>query len=88
MARTWLALGIKSSGLGVAGSGGGGSGAPVGAPYVVVSTDGDLTAERVITAGSGISVTDGGAGGALTIAATGGGGLTALQAAALVSMGV
>ena len=52
-------------------SAGGGGGAPTNAEYVVLSTDGTLTNERVLTAGSGISVTDGGAGGAVTIAATG-----------------
>jgi len=49
-------------------------GAPVDAEYVVMSADGDLTAERVLTAGTGITITDGGAGGNVTIAATGGGG--------------
>lgn len=47
-----------------------GSGAPVGSTYLVVgSADATLTNERVATAGTGISITDGGAGGNATIAA-------------------
>lgn len=53
---------------------GGGGGAPTNASYVVIGLNGTLTAERVLTAGAGISITDGGAGGNVTIAATGGGG--------------
>jgi hypothetical protein len=54
----------------VAIAGGGGGGAPVGASYVCISADGTLTNERVLTAGAGITVTDGGANGNVTIAAT------------------
>lgn len=50
-----------------------GGGAPADASYLVLSSNGNLNSERVLTAGSGISITDGGAGGSLTIAATGGG---------------
>lgn len=46
--------------------------APDDASYVVLGTNALLDNERVLTAGSGIEITDGGAGGALTIAATGG----------------
>lgn len=53
---------------------GGGGGAPTNASYVVIALNGTLTAERVLTAGAGISITDGGAGGNVTIAATGSGG--------------
>lgn len=57
------------------GSVGGGAsstgGAPVGGTFIVISADGDLTNERVITAGAGISLTDNGAGNTLVIAATG-----------------
>jgi Collagen triple helix repeat (20 copies) len=49
-------------------------GAPISASYVTLATDATLTSERVLTAGSGISITDGGAGGNVTIAASGGGG--------------
>ena len=45
----------------------GGGGAPTDAQYVTLATDGDLSAERVLTAGSGISLADAGAGGAITI---------------------
>lgn len=38
-----------------------------GKQYVVMSLDGDLTAERLLTAGDGISLTDGGAGGNATL---------------------
>jgi hypothetical protein len=54
------------------GGGGGGGGAPTNATYVALSTDATLTGERVLTAGSGVSIVDGGAGGAVTISATGG----------------
>lgn len=42
------------------------SGAPADASYVAISNSGSLTAERVITAGSGVSITDGGANSTLT----------------------
>jgi len=50
--------------------GGGGSGAPTDAEYVVMALNGTLTNERKLTAGSGISILDGGAGGDVTIAST------------------
>ena len=50
------------------------AGAPVGAQYVTLAADPTLTNERVLTAGANVTLTDGGPGGALTIAATGGGG--------------
>lgn len=49
--------------------GGGGGGAPTGAEYVVMALNGSLTNERKLTAGSRITITDGGAGGNVTIAA-------------------
>ena len=49
---------------------GGGGGAPTGAEYVTLSTNGSLTHERVLTAGTGISITDGGAGSTVTIDST------------------
>lgn len=49
----------------------GGTGAPNGATYLTLSLNGTLTAERVLTAGTGISFADGGANGTLTINATG-----------------
>lgn len=70
-------------------SAGGGGGAPTGAEYVVLSTDGTLTNERVLTAGSGITLTDAGAGSTLTIEATGGGGgLSQAQVLARASLRV
>lgn len=42
--------------------------------FVTIGTTAGLTGERALTAGSGISITDGGAGSTVTIAATGGGG--------------
>lgn len=43
------------------------SGAPAGAQYVTLSTDATLTSERVLVAGAGIALTDGGAGGNVTL---------------------
>lgn len=45
-------------------------GAPTNAQYVVLTADATLTDERVLTAGSGISISDGGAGSTVTISAT------------------
>ena len=51
------------------GSGGGGGGAAdANASFLVLTATGSLNAERVFTAGSGISTTDGGAGNAYTVA--------------------
>lgn len=44
-----------------------GGGAPTNATYVVISLDATLTDERVLTAGTGISLADGGAGGNATL---------------------
>ena len=54
----------------VAASGGGGGGAPTTAQYVTLATDATLTNERVLTAGSNITITDGGAGSTVTISAS------------------
>lgn len=51
-----------------------GGGAPTDAEYVVLSANGSLSDERVLTAGTGISIVDGGAGNTVTISSTGGGG--------------
>jgi hypothetical protein len=58
---------------------GSGGGAPVDATYVVVSLDPTLTNERVLTAGTNITIVDGGANGPLTINASGGAGSTGPQ---------
>ena len=49
-------------------TGGGGGGAPTGATYTVMSLDATLSAERVLSAGTGITLTDGGANGNATLA--------------------
>lgn len=46
------------------------AGAPVTASYVTLGTNSTLTAERVLTAGSNITLTDAGAGSTLTVALT------------------
>jgi hypothetical protein len=53
-----------------AGGGGGGGGAPTNASYLTLSGNASLSAERVLTAGSGIGFTDAGAGSTLTVANT------------------
>ena len=60
---TWPNQTIASSG------GGGGSGASTDHTYVVLAATSTLTNERAIAAGQGITITDGGAGNSLTIAA-------------------
>jgi len=50
---------------------GGGGGAPTNAQYVTLALNGSLSQERVLTAGNGINITDGGANGNVTISATG-----------------
>ena len=54
-------------GGGSSGGGGGGAGAPTNAQYVVLATDSTLTDERVLTAGSGLTMTDAGAGSTITL---------------------
>jgi hypothetical protein len=49
---------------------GGGGGAPANSQYVTLALDATLTNERVLTAGAGISITDGGPNGNVTIATT------------------
>lgn len=50
---------------------GGGSGAPDNAQYVTLIANANLSAERVLTAGTGISLTDNGAGSTVVVANTG-----------------
>jgi hypothetical protein len=45
------------------------TGAPTGAQYVTLATDAGLSAERVLTAGNGVTLSDAGANGAITVAA-------------------
>ena len=49
---------------------GGGGGAPTTATYLTLSLDATLSAERVLTAGDGITFNDTGANGTLTISQT------------------
>jgi hypothetical protein len=49
--------------------GGGGGGAPTTASFVTIGSEASLSAERVLTGSSSVSVTDGGAGTTVTIAA-------------------
>jgi hypothetical protein len=58
---------MKSDGTVVSIGGGGGGGAPTNASYLTLGTDATLTAERVLTAGDGVSFVDTGAGGTLTV---------------------
>src|SRR6478609_837134 len=62
-------------------------GAPVDATYVTMTSNATLTQERVLTAGSGITITDGGANSTVTIAstATGGDTMSAVAAEALTA---
>jgi len=55
-------------------SGGGGGGAPTTASYVTINAEAALSAERVLTAGAGITLTDNGPNSTVVIAATGGAG--------------
>jgi len=52
--------------------GGGGGGAPTDASYVTLGLDGDLSAERVLTAGADITITDSGANDNVTVAVASG----------------
>jgi hypothetical protein len=52
-------------------TGGGGGGAPTTGSYVTISAEAGLSAERVLTAGTGISIVDGGPNTTITINATG-----------------
>lgn len=66
--------------------GGGGGGAPSTSQFVVLAADAGLSAERVLTAGANITITDGGT--TVTIAASGGSGITEARAGARVLYGV
>ena len=56
---------------GVIGGGGGGGGAPTSAAYVTIGANATLTGERALTAGTGITIADGGANSTVTINASG-----------------
>jgi hypothetical protein len=57
-----------ATGLTPINGGGPGGGAPTNASYVVLGLNGSLSAERVLTAGTGIDITDAGANGNVTVA--------------------
>jgi len=59
--------GSTAGGVAITGGGGGG-GAPTNLSYLVLTASTSLSAERVLTIGTGLASTDAGAGGALTIA--------------------
>ena len=80
-------MAVRGSWDGFLTGGGGSGGAPTDAEYVVMSLNGTLTNERVLTAGTGISITDGGAGGNVTIASTVTGGIGGSIATTQVAVG-
>ncbi|MCB0714353.1 MAG: hypothetical protein KDD67_18650 [Ignavibacteriae bacterium] len=59
---------LTTDGAGVLSWGTAGGGAGVGEPYLTASASGTLSAERVLTAGTGVSVVDGGANSTMTVA--------------------
>lgn len=63
-----LYVGDGSTAGGIAITGGGGGGAPTNLSYLVLTASTSLSAERVLTIGTGLASTDAGAGAALTIA--------------------
>jgi hypothetical protein len=65
--EAYLYIGDMLNTIVTAAGGTGGTGDP-NAQYLVLAATGSLTAERVLTAGTGISTTDAGAGGAYTVA--------------------
>ena len=80
--NTWASLAVgtdgqvltassaATNGLAWGAGGGGGGGAPTASRYILVggTADADLTNERYLTAGSGLAITDAGAGGNITAA--------------------
>jgi hypothetical protein len=65
--KLYVGDGTTAGGIEIAGGGGGG-GAPTNLSYLVLTASTSLSAERVLTIGTGLASTDAGAGGALTIA--------------------
>lgn len=69
-----LSASVDGAGFGAYSSGGEAAaattaGAPIDASYIVVSAEGGLPNDRRLQAGTGITITDGGAGGAISVAA-------------------
>lgn len=67
---------VETTGLKWIANTGGGGGAPTDARYVVMGYTTGLSDERLLTAGTGITITDNGANNTVVIEATGGGGGT------------
>jgi hypothetical protein len=67
VAGTNITLSTASNGQITINSSGGGGGAPTDAQYLVLSANGTLTDERVVTVGTGLSSSDGGAGGSFLL---------------------
>lgn len=72
--RADLAPSIPEEVLRLADVGSGGAAAPANALYVVLALTGDLSAERLLTAGTGISIVDNGANSTVVVSALGAGG--------------
>lgn len=66
--RATILQGVEN--VGPPGGPGGGGGAPTDASYVTLGTNGTLSDERVLTAGTGITITDAGAGSTVTVGVT------------------
>lgn len=60
-------LAVNGTGTDVAWTTGGGGGAPTTSTYVTMTTDGTLTNERTLAVGTGLTLTDGGAGSTVTL---------------------
>lgn len=73
------ASGVQTATGWVAVVAGSGSGAPLDSSYVVIASDGTLTSERVLTAGSNITKSDGGANSTVTLNAVPSGSDTHIQ---------
>lgn len=65
----------------------GGGGAPTTAQYVTMATDATLTNERVLTAGTGISIVDGGAGLPVTVSTDAGGAGDSIPSSVVLTAG-
>jgi len=69
-AGSGIAVTETAGGVSIATTGGGSGGAPDNAEYLVLDYNGDLTSERKLTAGTGITFTDAGAGSTFTVSLT------------------
>jgi len=67
IATGYVLKATSTTAAGWAAESGGGGGAPTGAEYVTLATNGSLTNERVLTNGQGMNIIDGGAGNNVTV---------------------